>query len=92
MTKPLKDISDLYRISLKRVTNCRARYAVTLVIKSNGSYSDRSTMYCFKLKTALNFVESIHDEIGYLCALYYDYPGIVETADYITHKAALSAV
>ena len=76
-----KEISNYYRISLKKYNKCAAPYAVTLEICDDYTYEDRHTMHFFKFSEALRFIDEIHDEIAYMCYTYYNYVGIPATAE-----------
>ena len=71
-----KDISNYYRISLKKYNKCAAPYAVTLEICDDYAYEVRHTVHFFKFSEALRFIDEIHDEIAHMCYTHYNYLGV----------------
>lgn len=87
MTKPFKDISDLYRISLKRVNKKRFwNYMVTLTIFDGTPYNDEHKVLCGSVISALDVIDRLHFEIGSIHAIYPNYRGIPETAHEICRR------
>lgn len=78
-----KEISDYYALSLKRCSHPTLPYTVTLDIHDSALFHDRHAVHLPNLSDALSLIDGVHNEIGYICTLYYAYMGIPETSESI---------